>query len=132
MNKLLCSTIWFVVLRIARRMVSFTAMLVIDHYVNNAETNIRKVPKTKTMKLSPTDTANKSFEICQDPPTRNLDIFRRECKTSICSKCSTMKEQKGHEFDDLMTSKISMKRNMPFGKVNFLKSKNIFYQHQTT
>nr|XP_022340414.1 uncharacterized protein LOC111135022 isoform X3 [Crassostrea virginica] len=40
-------------------------------------------------------------EICQDHPKRNVDIFCRECKTPICSKCCTMKEHKGHEFDDL-------------------------------
>ena len=101
MKKLLCSTTWSVVLKIVRGMVSFTAMLVTDHYVNNADTNIKKVPTPKTMKLSLTDTANKSFEICQDHPTRNLDIFCREYKTPICSKCSTMKEHKGLRFDDL-------------------------------
>nr|XP_022340417.1 uncharacterized protein LOC111135025 [Crassostrea virginica] len=41
------------------------------------------------------------LEICQDHPKRNIDIFCRECKTPICSKCCTMKEHKGHEFDDL-------------------------------
>nr|XP_022340402.1 E3 ubiquitin-protein ligase TRIM71-like [Crassostrea virginica] len=41
------------------------------------------------------------IEICQDHPKRNVDIFCRECKTPICSKCCTMKEHKGHEFDDL-------------------------------
>nr|XP_022340416.1 uncharacterized protein LOC111135024 [Crassostrea virginica] len=40
-------------------------------------------------------------EICQDHPKRNVDIFCRECKTPICSKCCTKKEHKGHEFDDL-------------------------------
>ncbi|XP_022344864.2 uncharacterized protein LOC111137618 [Crassostrea virginica] len=40
-------------------------------------------------------------EKCQDHPIRNVDIFCRECKTSICSKCSTMKEHEGHTFDDL-------------------------------
>ena len=40
-------------------------------------------------------------EICQDHPKRNVDIFCRECKTPLCSKCCTMKEHKGHEFDDL-------------------------------
>nr|XP_022340407.1 E3 ubiquitin-protein ligase TRIM71-like isoform X2 [Crassostrea virginica] len=41
------------------------------------------------------------MEICQDHPKRNVEIFCRECKTPICSKCCTMKEHKGHEFDDL-------------------------------
>ncbi|XP_022341832.2 uncharacterized protein LOC111135782 [Crassostrea virginica] len=40
-------------------------------------------------------------EKCQDHPTRNIDIFCRECKTPLCSKCSTMKEHEGHKFDDL-------------------------------
>ena len=40
-------------------------------------------------------------EICQDHPTRNKDMFCRECSMPLCSKCSTMKEHKGHEFDDL-------------------------------
>nr|XP_022303865.1 E3 ubiquitin-protein ligase TRIM37-like [Crassostrea virginica] len=38
-------------------------------------------------------------EKCQDHPTRNTDIFCRDCKTPICSKC--MKEHRGHEFEDL-------------------------------
>ena len=38
-------------------------------------------------------------EKCHDHPTRNIDIFCRDCKTPICSKC--MKEHRGHEFDDL-------------------------------
>ncbi|XP_078329168.1 uncharacterized protein LOC111111283 [Crassostrea virginica] len=38
-------------------------------------------------------------EICQDHPTRNVDIFCKDCKTPICSKC--MKEHRGHEFEDL-------------------------------
>nr|XP_022342524.1 uncharacterized protein LOC111136165 [Crassostrea virginica] len=40
-------------------------------------------------------------EKCDLHPTRNVDIFCRECKVRLCSKCSTMKEHKGHEFDDL-------------------------------
>ena len=40
-------------------------------------------------------------EKCELHPTRNVDMFCRECKTPLCSKCSTMKEHKGHEFDDL-------------------------------
>ena len=39
------------------------------------------------------------MEICQDHPTRNTDIFCRDCKTLICSKC--IKEHRGHDFDDL-------------------------------
>ncbi|XP_022337720.2 uncharacterized protein LOC111133540 [Crassostrea virginica] len=40
-------------------------------------------------------------EVCQDHPTRNKDMFCRECSMPLCSKCSTMKEHKGHAFDDL-------------------------------
>nr|XP_022297073.1 E3 ubiquitin-protein ligase TRIM71-like isoform X2 [Crassostrea virginica] len=40
-------------------------------------------------------------EICQDHPTRNKELFCRECSIPICSKCSTMKEHKGHAIDDL-------------------------------
>ena len=40
-------------------------------------------------------------EKCELHPTRNVDMFCRECVTPLCSKCSTMKEHKGHEYDDL-------------------------------
>nr|XP_022343921.1 uncharacterized protein LOC111136998 [Crassostrea virginica] len=40
-------------------------------------------------------------EKCKIHPTRNVDMFCKECKTPLCSKCSTMKEHKCHEFDDL-------------------------------
>ena len=61
MNKMLCSTIWFVVLKTVRIMASFTAMIVIDHYVKNAEIDIKNFQGPKTMKLSFTDIANISF-----------------------------------------------------------------------
>nr|XP_022297078.1 uncharacterized protein LOC111106630 isoform X2 [Crassostrea virginica] len=40
-------------------------------------------------------------EFCQDHPTRNKELFCRECSIPLCSKCSTMKEHKGHDIDDL-------------------------------
>ncbi|XP_078311623.1 uncharacterized protein LOC111137609 [Crassostrea virginica] len=40
-------------------------------------------------------------EKCKLHPTRNVDIFCKECKIPICSKCSTMKEHHRHEFNDL-------------------------------
>ena len=40
-------------------------------------------------------------EKCKLHPTRNVDMLCRECEIPICSKCSTLKEHKGHEFDDL-------------------------------
>ncbi|XP_078312569.1 uncharacterized protein LOC111136281 [Crassostrea virginica] len=40
-------------------------------------------------------------EKCKLHPTRNVDIFCKECKIPLCSKCSTMEEHHGHTFDDL-------------------------------
>ena len=40
-------------------------------------------------------------EKCKLHPTRNVDIYCKECNIAICSKCSTMKEHQRHEFDDL-------------------------------
>nr|XP_022297068.1 uncharacterized protein LOC111106626 [Crassostrea virginica] len=40
-------------------------------------------------------------ELCQDHPTRNKELFCRECSIPICSKCSIMKEHRGHDIDDL-------------------------------
>nr|XP_022342725.1 uncharacterized protein LOC111136274 [Crassostrea virginica] len=40
-------------------------------------------------------------EKCKLHPTRNVDIFCKECKIPLCSKCSTMEEHQGHKFDDL-------------------------------
>nr|XP_022342721.1 uncharacterized protein LOC111136272 [Crassostrea virginica] len=40
-------------------------------------------------------------EKCKLHPTRNVDIFCKECKIPLCSKCSTMEEHQGHKFNDL-------------------------------
>ncbi|XP_022342489.2 uncharacterized protein LOC111136144 [Crassostrea virginica] len=40
-------------------------------------------------------------EKCKLHPTRNIDMLCTECQIPLCSKCSTMKKHKGHEFDDL-------------------------------
>nr|XP_022339912.1 uncharacterized protein LOC111134801 [Crassostrea virginica]XP_022339913.1 uncharacterized protein LOC111134801 [Crassostrea virginica] len=40
-------------------------------------------------------------EKCKDHPTRNIDIFCKQCQIALCSKCSTMEEHNGHKFDDL-------------------------------
>ncbi|XP_078312151.1 uncharacterized protein LOC111134800 isoform X2 [Crassostrea virginica] len=40
-------------------------------------------------------------EKCKDHPTRNIDIFCKECQLALCSKCSTMEDHNGHKFDDL-------------------------------
>ncbi|XP_078329846.1 uncharacterized protein LOC111117819 [Crassostrea virginica] len=42
-----------------------------------------------------------SIEKCKLHPTKNVDIFCRECNTPLCLKCFLGKEHKGHEFDDL-------------------------------
>ena len=73
MNKLLCSTIWSVVLKIVRRIASFTAMLVTDHCVRNAGANIKKVPTSETMKLSLTVTESISF-LCRNAKTIQNEI----------------------------------------------------------
>ncbi|XP_078339390.1 uncharacterized protein LOC111106627 isoform X2 [Crassostrea virginica] len=41
------------------------------------------------------------MEKCQHHPTRNKELFCRECSIPLCSKCSIMKEHKGHDIDDL-------------------------------
>lgn len=53
--------IWFVVLESVRTTASFTAIIVIDNSVRNAQMNIRKVRKTITTKWSLTDNANHNF-----------------------------------------------------------------------
>ena len=40
-------------------------------------------------------------EKCKLHPTRNIDIFCKECKIPLCSKCSTMKKHDCHKFEDL-------------------------------
>ena len=42
-----------------------------------------------------------TIEKCKLHPTKNIDIFCKECKTPLCLKCFLTKEHKGHEFDDL-------------------------------
>ncbi|XP_022310765.2 uncharacterized protein LOC111116071 [Crassostrea virginica] len=41
------------------------------------------------------------IEKCKLHPTKNVDIFCKECKTPLCLKCFLTEEHKGHEFDDL-------------------------------
>nr|XP_022312753.1 tripartite motif-containing protein 3-like isoform X1 [Crassostrea virginica]XP_022312754.1 tripartite motif-containing protein 3-like isoform X1 [Crassostrea virginica] len=41
------------------------------------------------------------IEKCKLHPTKNIDIFCKECKTPLCLKCFLKEEHKGHEFDDL-------------------------------
>ncbi|XP_078329835.1 uncharacterized protein LOC111117813 [Crassostrea virginica] len=40
-------------------------------------------------------------EKCKLHPTKNVDIFCKECKTPLCLKCFLTEDHKGHEFDDL-------------------------------
>lgn len=39
-------------------------------------------------------------EKCKLHPTRYADILCNECSIPLCSKCSTMKEHRGHTFND--------------------------------
>nr|XP_022312752.1 LOW QUALITY PROTEIN: tripartite motif-containing protein 45-like [Crassostrea virginica] len=41
------------------------------------------------------------IEKCKLHPTKNIDIFCKECNTPLCLKCFLTEEHKGHEFDDL-------------------------------
>ena len=61
----------------------------------------QKSPNTKNHEIVPYRHRKRHLpvEICQDHPTRNVDIFCRECKTPICSKC--MKDHRGHELEDI-------------------------------
>ncbi|XP_062584510.1 uncharacterized protein LOC134246205 [Saccostrea cucullata] len=40
---------------------------------------------------------------CKIHPTKEIDIFCKECNIPLCSKCSTMQEHHGHIFTDLET-----------------------------
>ncbi|XP_022343914.2 uncharacterized protein LOC111136994 [Crassostrea virginica] len=62
-----------------------------------------KSPKTKThdIVLYRHRKQQLPVEKCELHPTRNVDMFCRECQIPLCSKCSTMEEHNGHKFDDL-------------------------------
>ena len=128
MNKLLCSTTWFVVLNTVRRIVSFTATLVTGHFVNNAETNIWKIQTPKPMILSLTDTASISFL------WRNANFIQHETLISFVENakfhCARSVPQRKNTTDiNMMTSKKSTQKNMHCSKENFQKFKNISYRH---
>ncbi|XP_062567348.1 E3 ubiquitin-protein ligase TRIM71-like [Saccostrea cucullata] len=40
---------------------------------------------------------------CKIHPTKDIDIFCKECNIPLCSKCATMQEHQGHRFTDLET-----------------------------
>ncbi|XP_062590544.1 uncharacterized protein LOC134252123 [Saccostrea cucullata] len=40
---------------------------------------------------------------CKIHPTKDIDIFCKECNIPLCSKCATMQEHQGHHFTDLET-----------------------------
>ncbi|XP_056019366.1 uncharacterized protein LOC130054248 [Ostrea edulis] len=42
-------------------------------------------------------------EKCKTHPTKDIDIFCKECKVPICSKCATLESHSGHKFIDLET-----------------------------
>ena len=62
-----------------------------------------KRPETKIHDVVPYRQRKHQLPVkkCQHHPTRNIDIFCKQCKMPICSKCSTMNEHNGHQFDDL-------------------------------
>nr|XP_022341563.1 uncharacterized protein LOC111135625 [Crassostrea virginica] len=66
-----------------------------DEHVKNPDTKFHEIVLYRHRKHQ------LPVEKCKLHPTRNVDIFCRECKIPICSKCSTMKEHRGHDFDDL-------------------------------
>ena len=63
----------------------------------------QKRPETKIHDVVPYRQRKHQLPVkkCQHHPTRNIDIFCKQCKMPICSKCSTMNEHNGHQFDDL-------------------------------
>nr|XP_022343914.1 tripartite motif-containing protein 5-like isoform X2 [Crassostrea virginica] len=62
-----------------------------------------KSPKTKTHEIVLYRHRKQQLPVekCELHPTRNVDMFCRECQIPLCSKCSTMEEHNGHKFDDL-------------------------------
>nr|XP_022345554.1 uncharacterized protein LOC111138056 isoform X3 [Crassostrea virginica] len=66
-----------------------------DEHVQNPDTKFHEIVLYRHRKQQ------LPVEKCELHPTRNVDIFCKECKIPICSKCSTMKEHHRHEFDDL-------------------------------
>nr|XP_022341359.1 uncharacterized protein LOC111135512 [Crassostrea virginica] len=61
-----------------------------------------KNPDTKTHEIVPYRYRKQRFSVekCKHHPTRNIDIFCKECQIALCLKCFT-KEHRGHKFDDL-------------------------------
>nr|XP_022345098.1 tripartite motif-containing protein 2-like [Crassostrea virginica] len=66
-----------------------------DEHVQNPDTKFHEIVLYRHRKHQ------LPVEKCKLHPTQNVDIFCKECKIPICSKCSTMKEHHKHEFDDL-------------------------------
>ncbi|XP_078312627.1 uncharacterized protein LOC144619143 [Crassostrea virginica] len=66
-----------------------------EHVVKNPDTKFHEIVLYRHRKQQ------LPVEKCKLHPTRNVDIFCKECKIPLCSKCSTMEEHQGHKFDDL-------------------------------
>nr|XP_022343915.1 uncharacterized protein LOC111136994 isoform X3 [Crassostrea virginica] len=62
-----------------------------------------KSPKTKTHEIVLYRHRKQQLPVkkCELHPTRNVDMFCRECNIPLCSKCSTMTKHHTHTFDDL-------------------------------
>nr|XP_022342720.1 tripartite motif-containing protein 5-like [Crassostrea virginica] len=66
-----------------------------DEHVKSPKTNLHEVVFYRHRKHE------LPVEKCNLHPTRNIDLFCKECKIALCSKCSTLEEHQGHKFDDL-------------------------------
>ncbi|XP_078310568.1 uncharacterized protein LOC144618442 [Crassostrea virginica] len=66
-----------------------------DEHVKNPDTKFHEIVLYRHRKKQ------LPVEKCKLHPTRNVDIFCKECKIPLCSKCSTTEEHQGHKFDDL-------------------------------
>ncbi|XP_078310565.1 uncharacterized protein LOC111136273 [Crassostrea virginica] len=66
-----------------------------DEHVKNPDTKFHEIVLYRHRKQQ------LPVEKCKLHPTRNIDIFCKDCKIPLCSKCSTMEEHQGHKFDDL-------------------------------
>ena len=66
-----------------------------DEHVKNPDTQTHEIVSYRHRKHE------LPVKKCKLHPTRNIDIFCKECNVPLCSKCSTMENHHGHKFDDL-------------------------------
>ncbi|XP_062590546.1 E3 ubiquitin-protein ligase TRIM36-like [Saccostrea cucullata] len=84
-----------------------------EFYCNSCHQQMCKPCRDQHLKIS----ENKNHEVvlyqlrkrqlpvqkCKIHPTKDIDIFCKECNIPLCSKCATMQEHQGHRFTDLET-----------------------------